>query len=59
MLELRKSVIEDAGAFVEMEHTDDTKDFIIPYPLEQHRILIDSNDVIYLSLYYENELSGL
>ncbi|MCG6442291.1 GNAT family N-acetyltransferase [Vibrio parahaemolyticus] len=58
MLELRKSVIEDAGAFVEMEHSDDTKDFIIPYSLEQHRILIDSNDVIYLSLYYENELSG-
>ncbi|MGL1166792.1 GNAT family N-acetyltransferase [Vibrio parahaemolyticus] len=58
MLELRKSVIEEASAFVEMEHSHDTKDFVIPYPLEKHRILIESSDVIYLSLYYKSELSG-
>ncbi|TOP74542.1 histone acetyltransferase [Vibrio parahaemolyticus] len=58
MLELRESVAEEASAFVEMERSHDTKDFVIPYSLEKHRNLIESNDVIYLSLYYKNELSG-
>ncbi|WP_394241181.1 GNAT family N-acetyltransferase [Vibrio astriarenae] len=58
MLELRKSVKEEASAFVEMERSIETKDYVLPYPLEKHKLLINSNDVIYLSLYYENELSG-
>lgn len=58
VLELRKSVTSEASAFVEMECSQDTKGFVIPYSLEKHASLIESNDVIYLSLYYENELSG-
>lgn len=58
MLELRKSVISEASAFVEMECSPDTKGFVIPYSVEKHVSLIESNEVIYLSLYDENELSG-
>ncbi|PSV20195.1 N-acetyltransferase, partial [Photobacterium leiognathi subsp. mandapamensis] len=34
VLELRKSVISEARAFVEMECSYDTKGFVIPYSLE-------------------------
>ncbi len=58
VLELRKSVISEASAFVEMECSSDTKGFVIPYSVEKHVSLIESNEVVYLSLYDENELSG-
>lgn len=58
VLELRKSVISEASAFVEMECSPDTKGFVIPYSVEKHVSLIESNEVVYLSLYDENELSG-
>lgn len=58
VLELRKSVLSEASAFVEMECSSDTKGFVIPYSVEKHVSLIESNEVVYLSLYDENELSG-
>ncbi|MGR5355132.1 GNAT family N-acetyltransferase [Vibrio chagasii] len=58
VLELRKSVISEVSAFVEMECSSDTKGFVIPYSVEKHVSLIESNEVVYLSLYDENELSG-
>lgn len=58
MLELKKSIADEASFFVEMERASDTRAFVIPYSLDKHKALIESNDVIYLSIYYEGKLSG-
>ncbi|KLV05243.1 histone acetyltransferase [Photobacterium aquae] len=41
-----------------MERTEEAIGFVIPYSLKKHRELIESDEVIYLSIFYDDKLSG-
>ena len=58
MLELRKSKLEEISAFIEMENSEDTKQYVIPYAVEKHISEMRSEKVIYLSIYHVDKLSG-
>lgn len=58
LLELRKSKPEQAMHFAEMERANDTQEFVIPYSVGQHESLIEGEEVIYLSVYHYQTLTG-
>jgi ribosomal protein S18 acetylase RimI-like enzyme len=59
MINLRESVKSEIPRFVTMEQSSGTSEFIIPYSAEKHLIEMQRDNTIYLSIFYENKLSGL
>lgn len=58
LIELRKSLKEELPAFVAMESSIENSEFIIPYGLEKHLSEMNNKDVLYLSIYSDDELQG-
>ncbi|BDX06930.1 GNAT family N-acetyltransferase [Planctobacterium marinum] len=58
MLELRKSLITEIPKFVEMESSEETSDYIIPHTLDKHLAELKIPEMLYLSIYQNNELQG-
>ena len=50
--------MEEAQYFVEMERSEDTLEFIIPYDLERHKQEMSKPEIIYLSIVNEDRLLG-
>lgn len=58
MIELSESTKDELALFCQWEQTDDTREFIIPYDLEQHLEEFAKKDVIYLSILLDANLVG-
>ena len=58
MLDLRKSKIEEVSQFVNMERSDDTSKYVIPYSAERHITEMKNEKVVYLSIFYNQMLVG-
>ena len=50
MIALRESQIEELSTFVNMESSEDTLEFIIPYILKEHQAKFNTFDIVYLSI---------
>jgi len=58
MFELKPSITEEIRSFVKMESSIDTTEHIIPYSSEKHATEMQCDDVVYLSIYQHDQLSG-
>jgi len=58
MVSLRKSSEKDISSFIEMEKSDGASLYIIPYSAQKHRQEMRQNDVIYLSIMFNESLAG-
>lgn len=58
MITIRESHIEELSTFVNMESSDDTIEFIIPYTLEEHQAKFKASDIVYLSIMNNEQLAG-
>ncbi len=50
--------MDEISSFVEIEKSNDTSDFIIPYSAEKHRNEMQKPNIVYLSIINESTLSG-
>lgn len=57
-IELQTASPTQLPLFCDMELDADTAPYILPTTLEQHRLDFASDDIIYLSIYDQGELSG-
>ena len=58
MIELIESRSEELELFCEWEQVGDTREFIIPYSLEQHRKEFEKDEIIYLSIVLDSSVAG-
>lgn len=58
MIELQKATLEDVPAFVAMEQSMDTKEFIIPYSRAEHEQKMSDPNLVYLKIVDDEVLVG-
>lgn len=58
MIELRRAQLSQLPLFSEMEEDADTSPYILPTTLDQHRRAFALDDIIYLTIYRDDEAGG-
>lgn len=58
LIEDQKESFEELSRFVSMEQADDTKEFIVPYSIEEHARNVMDPDLVYLRILNHGALVG-
>ena len=58
MVNLIESGENEISVFIEMEQDNETSEYILPYTAQKHQMEMRKHNIIYLSIWVNEELSG-